>query len=269
VAPIDTVENWGRANNKLGCIITVAPREMPVFQTPFDSNPVGLKHYSGFDFARAGVEINTQIMGTGNLTKSTLVDHRGRDHTSPPDIDDHSGHDWPIQQGEPIRAVADGVVVLRQTFTVPANGCPFPMSNPNQREVYILHTVETPEIGVRERFISYYAHLNSYAAGVTTGTTVTRGTTIGTAGSTGCSTESHLHLGVFKLTNTANALEVTLPATYTRNWLQSQQLIDPYGWAVTCGNHGDCVDPWGHKAFPSGALSSNLWMGAPPLNTNF
>jgi len=272
-APLQTVVDAASGRN--GCIMTVAPRDIPTFQTPFDSNPSGLSHNTGVDVAR-GFTINTLALGTGNRTASTMVDHLGRDHTSPPNIDNHNGHDWPIAAGEPIRAVADGIIVLVQTYNVPAGGCPLaenlPSYNPNQKEVYIKHTLSAASSGVSESFISYYAHMSSYGPGITPGmgaVAVARGQVIGFAGTTGCSTGNHLHLGVMRLNNTANALSVSIGSPAQRSLIQAAPTIDPYGWNVPCNNHADCTDPYGHRAFPNGGFSVNLWSGTPPLNSNW
>lgn len=272
-SPVTNVMN--AANNQSGCIVTVAPREIPIFQTPFDSNPSGLGHATGFDFAR-GYTINTVALGTGSSSAASMVDHLGRVHSPASEIDGHNGHDWPINAGEPIRAVADGTIVLVQTYNVPAGTCPIaeglPGYNPNQKEVYIRHTISAPTAGVSEQFISYYAHMSSYGPGITPGmgaTTVTKGQVIGFAGTTGCSTGNHLHMTVMRLNNTANALSVSIGSPPTRGAIQAAPAIDPYGWSVSCGNHADCTDPWGHRGFPNGGFSVNLWSGTPPTNPNW
>jgi hypothetical protein len=58
--------------------------------------------------------------------------------------------------------------------------------------------------------------------------------------------------------NTSSALSWPITSPYSRSEIQDVPLIDSYGWALTCNNHVDCVDPWGRR-FPSGGFSVNLW----------
>jgi hypothetical protein len=85
-APITAASAWAQPLNN--CIFTISARDMPIFQTPFDSNPVNLGHSSGFDHARGldsttgqPVFIDTQAIGTGGLFGvADIVDHQGKPH---------------------------------------------------------------------------------------------------------------------------------------------------------------------------------------------
>jgi len=274
--PITAAFNW--AQGRSSCVFAISPRELPVFAQPWIStglSPRYVSHTNGFDFAgpggySGGYTINTLALGTGTSTAAATVDHLGQ---VPSGVDGHDGHDWPISKYTPIRSVADGRVVMVRSVTVPAANCPFAMSDPNQNEVFIEHVIGSG--AYVERFVTYYAHLDSFASGLVTGATVTKGQVIGYAGTTGCSSTSHLHLGVYRLTNTQNttsgsALYYDLPDNPTQADIEllKRASIDPYGWSVTCGNHADCVDPWSHRAIGlgSGAASINLWT-SPPINT--
>ena len=82
-------------------------------------------------------------------------------------------------EGEPVLAVADGVVVQRGNCSDIACG-------------YGHRVVVEHSDGVR----SLYAHLSAFVPGVDVGDTVCSGQVIGYAGDTGMSTEPHLHLAL-------------------------------------------------------------------------
>jgi hypothetical protein len=92
-APLNNVKN--AASGRPGCIITAAPREMPIFSSPL-ANPSSLSHTNGFDYARLGGTINTVALGTGVSSAANEVDRRGRIHTESSG-QDHQGHDWPVE----------------------------------------------------------------------------------------------------------------------------------------------------------------------------
>jgi murein DD-endopeptidase MepM/ murein hydrolase activator NlpD len=85
-----------------------------------------------------------------------------------------------------------------------------------------------------EVFSSVYVHLSRID--VSAGQQVAPGQIVGLSGNTGCSTEPHLHLGVWRHTNTNSG---------------SPARVDPYGW------DGWGRDPWAQH--PSGSGSIWLW----------
>jgi hypothetical protein len=85
----------------------------------------------------------------------------------------HSGIDYPAKHGAPVRAVANGVVELRDDFFFGGNS------------VFIDHG---------DGLFSMYMHLSR--VDVRAGQAVERGQTIGAVGSTGRATGPHLHLGL-------------------------------------------------------------------------
>jgi hypothetical protein len=277
-APINDAANW--ANNLTNCIFTITPRELPVFDSPFNGTPSQLDWTNGFDHSvNPPATVNTQTMGTDTVTNSSIMDFLGLSHqplgtlsSTGFGIDNHQGHDWAINPNttDQIKAVADGTVILVRRRALEACRCGggfLNASQPDQLETYIRHDVFSPTANVTERFVSYYGHLSSFASGFGEGTTnkaITAGTVIGNAGSSGCSTNKHLHFGVFRLSNTANTLFLPLSSPPTEAELAAMTPIDPYGWSVTCQNTNDCIDPWAYARFPVGASSINLWKTAPP-----
>jgi len=84
----------------------------------------------------------------------------------------HKGVDYAASTGTPIRATADGKVILAG------------------RKGGYGKTVILRHAG---RFTTLYAHMNGYAKGIKSGARVKQGQTIGYVGSTGMSTGPHLH----------------------------------------------------------------------------
>jgi len=85
----------------------------------------------------------------------------------------HTGRDYPVNEGNPVKAVADGTVVLADEHFITGNS------------VYIDHG---------DGMVSASFHLS--AINVKTGDEVKRGQTIGKAGATGRVSGGHLHLGI-------------------------------------------------------------------------
>ena len=227
--------------SKKKCVFTVAPRQLPILGAPFAVNNSAVGFTNGFDFARGySVQTNTGTYNRVNY-KGHLVNY----------VDHHDGMDWTMPQGTPIKSVHKGVVLEARTRDV-THHCPKSASR-QQQEVYVLHVVGT---GVyAELFVSYYAHFHSI--GVETGAIVSKGTELGKAGSTGCSSEPHLHLEITRMSNTATAHRRGLRVPATEDYDQTS-MIDPYGfsWAATAG-----FDPWAWRAIGQnrGALSIALW----------
>jgi murein DD-endopeptidase MepM/ murein hydrolase activator NlpD len=137
-------------------------------------------------------------------------------------VDGHTGYDWLMATGTPIFAVADGKVEfagLEPPFSCGSLGVVSGLV------VQIRHTADTVA------HVMVYAHLSELA--VAAGDAVTAGQRIAASGSTGCSTEPHLHFEVWR------SHGGTLVAT------------DPYGWWPSR------PDPWANH--PSGAPSVWLW----------
>lgn len=91
----------------------------------------------------------------------------------------HEALDIIAERGEPVVAVEDGTIA--KLF----------LSKPGGITIYQFDPTET--------YAYYYAHLDSYAEGLTEGQTVRRGQTIGYVGSTGNAGTPHLHFAIFLL----------------------------------------------------------------------
>ena len=142
-------------------------------------------------------------------------------------IDGHSGYDWQMAIGTPIRSVAPGAVTFAG-LSDPFN-CPLISATTQNPLVIVEHTLPA---GVKVR--SLYMHLSRID--VTVGQTLTEGQQVGLAGGQGCALQSHLHFEVRRVTETKTG--------------QPTQ-IDPYGWS------GTGADPW--AVATDGAASINLW----------
>src|SRR6266404_5874627 len=101
----------------------------------------------------------------------------------------HTGVDFAAQRGTPVRAVGDGVI-----NDAGWNGS-------YGKAIEIKHDTT---------YISRYAHLDSFAVGIHSGVTVTKGQIIGYVGSTGRSTGPHLHFELYKDQQFINPLSVDL-----------------------------------------------------------
>ena len=250
-------EGWGNdpltsaydaAQGKPGCIFNVSPKWMPIFDPPFDLW-VNYTHATGYDFAKPPyTTLNVADFGQPGSSAAKIVDDVGRDKDGQGYIDNHDGHDFLMDRGTPIYAVANGTVLTARSWLSPCNSS----DSPFQNEVAIQHIVVGGS-GYTETFVSYYAHLSEFV--VNQGDVVNKGQLIGYSGNTGCSTAPHLHFGVIRLSNTAS--QHLAPIHFLNSPQHSDvtnEAIDPYGFNAPKG-----FDPWAWKAYPAGALSVNLW----------
>lgn len=190
-------------------------RILPMFSRPFHGEFL-LTNYFDHDLP----------LGTyaGDGYQHTYCDERvtGR-------LDTHQGYDWLLPTGTSLLAVSDGEVI-GAGVDAPFFCATLGRSVSDQQFVEIRHPVTK-----REQFSSVFVHLSRIDVAV--GQMVTRGQVIGLSGNTGCSTEAHLHLQVWRFTQTNTGRPV---------------LIDPYGW------EGKEPDPWAQH--PSGSGSVWLWL---------
>jgi uncharacterized protein YjdB len=193
----------------------VDPKNIPAFVAPFTlADELQTSNYFDHDIPKQFVDAN------GNY-----VTWWGEN--SAVGIDGHSGYDWRLPVGTPIRAVAAGTVTFAGTGAT--FFCPIINANTANPLVTLTHTLPG---GVTIR--TQYVHLSRID--VATGAQVTAGQQIGLAGGEGCALNPHLHLEVVRTTQTNSAA----PAP-----------IDPFGWS------GAGTDPW--QAHADGAASIQLW----------
>jgi murein DD-endopeptidase MepM/ murein hydrolase activator NlpD len=146
-----------------------------------------------------------------------------------PFFDGHQGYDFPMPEGTPLLAVADGTVSFAgqsaDFFCPPLNRT---VNGP---------LIEIDHVTTEGTFKSLYFHLSR--ADVTIGQRVQTGQQIGLSGNTGCSTRPHLH---FETRRVVNGRAI---------------VIDPYGW------DGSGIDPW--TLHPQGTESVRLWSSGQAL----
>ncbi|AGC47089.1 M23 peptidase domain-containing protein [Myxococcus stipitatus DSM 14675] len=241
--PLKSAVDEALASQRRGCVFTVAPDALPLFDSPFSASTRIQGHFpGGFDFAQGDVTVDVNGFDQPGLANAHIVESHGIDMSNTVAVNDHDGHDWTVPTGTPVLSVADGVVLLARDRKVPCE-------SPIQKEVYIQHIVGSGEY--EERFVTYYAHVDSYS--VVAGQRVKKGQVIGLSGETGCAGGPHLHLAVTRLTNTASEYRraYSIPSTDHPPMTSN---IEPYGWEAPRG-----FDPWGWMNYPSGALSIDLW----------
>jgi len=256
--PLDAAFNAAVAQGNASCTFVVSAAEIPIFSAPFAlSTPLNFPEPKPFDLARDRT-FDTALFGTTGSTHALVIDWQGKDHSALTNLDwadGHDGWDWGVSSGTPIKAVADGTVVMSRAWNANQNGGKFPF--PEQEEIAILHTVCAAGVsGYCEKFLSYYAHFEKGTRQVAVGDHVNVGDLIGLSGQTGAASGPHLHFGVMRVTNTATALEddVTFVADDAHDD-GKDQLVDPFGWSPPNGGY----DPWGFAQYPDGALSIRLW----------
>jgi murein DD-endopeptidase MepM/ murein hydrolase activator NlpD len=195
-------------------VTAIDPLNMPTFVAPFTFTDYKTSNYFDHNIPKEFVDSN-----------GVYVPWWGEN--SAMGIDGHSGYDWQMPIGTPVRAVAAGTVVL--TGLSDPFFCPILSATVQNSIIIIDHTLAA---GVRVR--SVYQHVSR--TDVSVGQAVTEGQQIGLSGQQGCALAPHLHFEVRRVTETKTGQPTA---------------IDPYGWA------GSGTDPW--AAASDGAASINLW----------
>jgi murein DD-endopeptidase MepM/ murein hydrolase activator NlpD len=209
-----TITATSESKSGSSTITAVDPTVMPVFIAPFTFADYKTSNYFDHNIPKEFVDNN-----------GVYVPWWGEN--SAIGIDGHSGYDWQMPVGTPVRAVAAGSVVfagLSDPFL-----CPLLSATVQNPVIIVEHSLPA---GVRVR--SVYIHLSRMDVAV--GATVTEGQQVGLSGQQGCALAPHLHFEVRRVTETKTGQPTA---------------IDPYGWA------GAGTDPW--AAAPDGAVSINLW----------
>jgi murein DD-endopeptidase MepM/ murein hydrolase activator NlpD len=189
-------------------------RVLAMFTRPFTGEYL-LSNYFDHDLPTATY--------TGNGYQLTFCGERVGER-----LDTHQGYDWLLPIGTPLLAVADGQVL--NAGTEPPFFCAtLGRTVSDQQFVEVRHPAMNGE-----QFSSVFVHLSRLD--VSAGQSITRGQVLGLSGNTGCSTEPHLHLQVWRFTHTNPGRPVP---------------VDAYGW------EGTEPDPWADN--PSGAGSIWLW----------
>ena len=113
------------------CVFTVAPKEMPVFERPFEfasrDLEANLVPGTGFDFARwPYMTLNLQDFGQSGPVAATVVNHHADDRGGMGFIDDHDAYDWGMPRQTPLYAVARGRVLTARNFNTSCSGSDSP-----------------------------------------------------------------------------------------------------------------------------------------------
>lgn len=296
-------EAFKSATGQRACIFVMSPTRLPIFTAPYGKTVNELSPHADVvvtnthNFNLYQLPINVSQFGqppSPNHTDAHTLDRKGRQlcrlgtrqqccpdpgntdtcrptgcHLNP----SHGGYDWVMPEGKPLRAVAAGRVVMSRSRDVSKFNCGTTAREKFQDEVYIRHSVGSG--AYVESFITYYAHLSR--RNVSTGDIVSAGQKIGEAGDTGCSSQSHLHFGVAKLTNTSGFAEYAYATTGDCGDNSFPVAIDPYGWSAPRGIDPFAWLPLGNRQTDCtggivtnpGAFSIYLWLeGAAPPNKN-
>lgn len=245
---------YGSAGRKTGCVFTVAPRNLPIWSSPFDHDPKTMTTGTGVDHAR---NLYAPVLGMMEMN------NHGQDRTGPGGwIDDHDAYDYNMKRGTPIYAPASGRVLDARWLNTTCTGS----DDPVQGEIYLNHAIARNPSTYNETFVSSYFHLQELV--VEKDDWVNQGDLIGYSGHTGCSSQPHLHFATMRLSNTARNYKDTLSIPEGVGNDGYRITIDPYGFDAP-----NVFDPWSWQAYypqgnwpGGGALSVNLWREgeAPP-----
>lgn len=183
-----TTLKWARQENssvRAAAVARVEPKSKPVDEMPADA---------AFSSAHTGPTISASTMVRGSdlddlRRRSLAIPVRGVDaddlvssfHDARGSSRRHEAIDVLAPRGTDVVAVEDGRVA--KIFTSDAGGLTLYQIDPS------------------ETFVYYYAHLDSYAPGVTEGLMLRKGDVLGTVGTTGNAPKDtpHLHFGIAKL----------------------------------------------------------------------
>jgi len=175
------VISYLRRTNSFGRILPVNPVDSASIKT--GGKLVAAIQYSSADGKARYYNQNGGVIDRSFLryplqfTRISSVFSKSRFHPILAQRRPHNGVDFAAPIGTPVRAVADGIVVISGYHG--ASG----------KMIKIKHD---------ERYSSAYLHLSKIAAGVKNGQRVTRGQYIGAVGQTGLATGPHLHYSLYE-----------------------------------------------------------------------
>jgi len=286
------------AHTKNRCVFTVSPKAMRVFNAPFPTSAwnkdYGWRGYGvGHVFDHVpqcadhdpgcpcgGVDCPVELNEFGNESGQTdWLDNNGRRVTT--SQINQNAYDYVINEGTPLRSLGYGVVVKsrdRDLSSFSGGGTTY------QGEIYIRYDVGSDPV-YAETFVAYYAHLGRRL--VVDGQTVQPGQLIGYSGTTGFSSDPHLHFGLIRLSNTnghnlvsgeAFGYHIPFAAVLTTNIGYNFEAwpgtVDPYGWRA--GGIDPAAYRWALAVTPVsnqkglGAWSPQIWISGevPPYPAN-
>ncbi len=145
--------------------------------------------FSGY-FDEHGNSVDTRLLKTPLRAGRLSSSFGNRKHPVYGYARMHRGIDFSARRGTPVLAAGDGVVERAGIYGTYG------------KFIRIRHG---------EKYMTGYAHLGSYAKGITPGTRVSQGDVIGYVGSTGLTTGPNLHYEVFEYGKRINPMTLKLP----------------------------------------------------------
>jgi murein DD-endopeptidase MepM/ murein hydrolase activator NlpD len=277
----------GHTKNR--CVFTVSPKEMRVFDAPFPTSawagPLqggrGYRVGHVFDHIPRCQENDPDCpceardcplllspFGNGENRRTIRLDNRGRETSA--DYENENSYDYVLSEGTPLRSLGYGIVVSSRDRDLSSMGND---GTTYQSEIYIRYDVGSDPT-YAESFIAYYAHVGKRV--VVTGQTVGPGQLIGYVGTTGQSSEPHLHFGIKRLSNTNGRttaagdefgyhirFEVVTTNDHGYTLWARPGAIDPYGWRAgdidPAAYHWSRADSGFGGVFGIGAWSPQMW----------
>jgi murein DD-endopeptidase MepM/ murein hydrolase activator NlpD len=232
----------GHGTNR--CYVTVGPRALPVWNEPFNlSDQISGRVSKPFMHNKGDVDLSQ--FGNNEMGFGGPIDRLG--HTA---AVNERAYDYPLDEGVPVYAVADGVVLdpgsRDRDVNATNGGCG---GTAYQGEIYVQHKVGSDSV-YQETYVAYYAHVRRRL--VESKQTVKMGQILGYVGATGCAGGfAHLHMGAFRLSNVNAHKASPINFGYHMNFVPDTSgngentagtlSIDPLGWAAPMG-----FDPIGH-----------------------